>query len=131
VVIVQLDNKSSMASKTKQSEKSSVSWAQAVRDIFVASIDKGQLPVLGIIFIFVMLIWKMPEQDVSRLMFQFFESLQRYESLGYVLSLILSIGWFSHVRQIRMSFRKEAERIGQEKSNLQNKLSDSTFESSE
>lgn len=124
-----------MNTKTKTSaprkSNNSVSWAQAVRDIFVTSMNRGQLPVLGMIAIVLLLIWKMPEADAGRLMHDLLSALRAGEMWSYGLLLATLAGWFFHAKFMRREFSDEALRIGREKSDLQGKLSGVKYESSD
>ena len=119
-------------SKGNRSKKvSHVTWAQAVRDIVIAAINQGQLPVLGILGILILVIWRMPENDVSQLMFQVVEHMSNGTLIGYILSVIFAFGWYFNSKKMRAEFTEESQRIGKEKSNLQNSLTDVPFNSSE
>jgi hypothetical protein len=107
-----------------------MTWAQALRDMVVASINRGQLPVFGIFFVLLMLVWKMPGEDVSKLVFEIFALLRNGELFAYILAFLLGIGWFVHARIMRKVFSDEFERIGLEKSELQGKLAGKKFGSS-
>lgn len=108
-----------------------VTWAQAVRDIFVTSMNRGQLPVLGLIAIVLMLIWKMPDADAGKLMHDLLAALRAGEMWSYGLLAATLAGWFFHAKLMRREFSDEALRIGREKSELQGKLSGVKYESSD
>lgn len=108
-----------------------VTWPQAVRDIVVTSINRGQLPVLGIIAIVLLLIWKMPGLEAAALAREIFQALRNGELWAYPLLAGALGGWFFHVKSMRRMFSDEAERIGREKSNLQSKLSGVQYQSSD
>lgn len=110
--------------------KHSVTWAQAFRDTVIASMNRGQLPVLGGMFIFALIIWKMPEQDVSKLAFMILENIKKFQLIAYPLLIIVTLLYFYHVRFMRKDFSRELERIGKEKSALQSSLSGNKFKSS-
>jgi hypothetical protein len=46
--------------------ESGVSIPQAVRDVLIASIAKGQLPIVSVSLIFIVAILRMPATDVSK-----------------------------------------------------------------
>lgn len=116
---------------TNRAKDRSMSWAEACRDMIVAAIDRGQLPTFGILIVVVTLLAKMSESDVAKLVFSIFESLRNFELFAYIFSFMLCTGWFVHAKTMRKLFSAEAERIGREKSELQSKLAQVTFESSE
>jgi hypothetical protein len=80
---------------------SSGPWAKAFRDIFVASISKGQFPLAMVGLIVMSLIWRMPPEDVSRLVFRIVDGLERGALVGYLLALVAMTGWYVHARHCR------------------------------
>jgi len=122
--------KGSAPSPRKNQENTPVSWAQAIRDMVISAINKGQLPIFGLFLVILMLIYKMPETDVSKLVFEILDSLRRGEFIAYILLGITAFGWLAHARIMRKTFTDEARRIGREKSNLQSQLADIKFKSS-
>ena len=122
-------NKSKPRPKNSQSIK--VTWAQATRDVLIASMNRGQLPILGILGIIFLLVWKMPEEEASRLLFDLIDKLSKWEMWAYFLLVIVLVGWFVHARIMREEFSKEYRRIGLEKSELQSKLAKINFKSSD
>ena len=122
-----------MNAPTKEPRRKSpngVTWAQACRDIVVTSMNRGQLPVLGMLAVALLLIWKMPNEEASKLVFEVVASLRRGEMWGYPALLATLAGWFFHTKSMRKSFSAEAERIGREKSDLQSTLSGVKYKSS-
>lgn len=91
-------------------------WATALRDVLIASINKGQFPfaILGLILL--ALIMKMPPEDVSRLV----DGVERGSLFGYLLSLLLLAGWYVHARYQRV-ITQELERMAAERNMLQGK----------
>src|SRR5262249_32534714 len=115
-----------------QSRKArSTSWPQAISNIVIASINKGQLPVLGLIAIFLVLVWRLPPEELAKLAREMLEALEKRELIGYAASLIFGFGWFFHARWMRKEFSNEYERIGREKSHAQSKAAGKNFPSSE
>jgi len=108
-----------------------MSWAQAFRDMVIAAINRGQLPIFGFFVLLLALIVKMPNEGVSKLVFEILGSLHHGELVGYILCIIIIFFWYAHVRIMRKSFSAEFKRIGQEKSSLQSKLANVPFESSD
>lgn len=102
-----------------------------MRDIFITSISKGQLPILGLLVFLSIALLRMPEKDVSKLMFQVLEHLKNGALFGYVLSFLIALGWFYHAKKMRTKFSAECQRMGKEKSDLQNSLAKVKFKSSD
>lgn len=92
---------------------------------------KGQFPLALVAMVFVVMILKMPPQDVSRLMFQLEADISNGKLTGFLLSFLLGGGWFVHARWQRRTITSEVSRIGEEKSKLQGHHLDVKIESSE
>ena len=78
-----------------------VTWAQAVRDIVVASINKGQFLVAIVGIIFLVMVVKMPEKDVSKLAFEIVQDLKTLHLLGYALFIVTLGFWYLHAQLMR------------------------------
>lgn len=116
---------------SKNKRPAQVTWAQAARDITVAAINKGQLLPLGVIAIILLIIWKLPENEVLAFGRDFLDMLRKGEMISYPICGILAFGWFFHSRSMRKRFSDEFKRIGTEKSDLQIKAAGVNFESSD
>jgi len=77
------------------------------------------------------MIYRMSAADVSRLVFQVEEHLASTAFAGYLLSFFLGGGWFFHARWQRRIISAEMERIGNEKTMLQEKALSIKTESSQ
>jgi ABC-type multidrug transport system fused ATPase/permease subunit len=114
-----------MAAKKKSLPKpkdEKVSWAQAVRDVVIASMNHGQLPILGFICLLALIVWRMPSADVALFVREILNRMAGGELLSYPILLIVTIGWYMHSRIIRKNFNEEYERMGKEKTSLQRQL---------
>ena len=112
-------------------DRSKVTWAQATRDIVVASINKGQLPILGLFGIILLLIYKLDPKDIMIVIRALGVKLSHGEMLSYLLLTIVILGWYFHARYTRKYHSEEYKRIGREKSDLQNLIADRKLISSE
>lgn len=90
-----------------------------IRDVLVTSMNKAQLPALAVAVLLGMCIWKMPPADVSRLIFEIKSDLVNAHLLGYVLTVVVTLGWFLTAKAQRRTIYPEIDRIGSEKSKLQ------------
>ena len=93
-----------------------------VRDVFIASMSKGQFPlaILGILAMIIIL--KMPSEDISNLAAKFIGLLSEWKIVGYVGAIFLAFGWFFHSKFQRRTFSDEVRRISEERNILQEKL---------
>lgn len=108
-----------------------MSWAQAFRDIVVTSMNRGQLPVLGMIAVAMLLIWRLPEEKAGELVFSILAALGQGELWAYVFLVLTIGGWYLHSKWMRKMFSAETKRIGREKSDLQSQLAGEKFKSSD
>jgi hypothetical protein len=92
-----------------------------LRDVFIASINKGQFPLAIAGGLAALLILKMPPEDVSRLVFRIFEGLKHGWLAGYVISALSLGGWFFHARFQRRIINDEMTRISNERNKSQSK----------
>jgi hypothetical protein len=99
-----------------------------VRDVLIASLNKGQFPLALLALIILALIWKLPAEDVSALVFMTFNKLEYW---GYPLSVVAFGGWFFHARRQRQLIVAELERISHERDKIQEKTLGGRVKSSE
>src|SRR5262249_52330955 len=95
---------------------SPVTWAQTVRDVLIASINKGQFPLAILGLVVLALIWKTPEEIVGSLVMDLFT---RAEYWGYPLAVVGFGGWFVHARKQRQMIAGELDRISGERNKAQ------------
>ena len=100
-------------------------------EVLVASMNKGQFPLAGILLLFITIVCRMPPADVSKLAFQILDYVANGAILGYFLSGFFGFGWFFHARWQRKMIADELERVGREKSLLQTKVLSIDIESSQ
>ena len=102
-----------------------------LRDVLIASVNKGQLPVAIFGLFFVILAIKMPSEQAGKLIFDLLDLVIKGKLLGYVLFVCAIFGWLIHTKRQRRTIAKEIKRIGKEKTKLQEKLVPNLIESSE
>ena len=105
-------------------------WAM-IRDVLVASISKGQLPIAIIGLILIILCVKIPSEQAGKLLFEILDLLVKGRLLGYSLLVVVVFGWFVHIKLQRRTFTHEISRVSDEKTELQKKLLPTNIESSE
>jgi len=96
-------------------------WA-ALHGIILASMSKGQLPLVILGGIIIFMLFKMPEKDVSILVFLVLDKVFTFPVLGWTLFVLSGAGWFVTVKIQRRIHYKEMERVVSEKSNAQKQL---------
>lgn len=120
-----------MTKKDSKSRGREVTWAHAARDFLVTAINRGQLPVLGLVLVAIILVVKLPSEEAGSLVERLVHGLEEAHLLGWALELLTILAWFFHAKWMRKGFSEEAARIGREKSDLQNSVSGVDFGSSD
>ena len=116
---------------TKRSAKSgNYPWSQAVKDMTVTAMKTGQLPVYGLLFVTVIIVWRLPPDELARVTNSILEHLYNFSLAGYVLFGVALGGWYYHVQRIRREMHSEYERMGREKSEAQSIAAGKAFPSS-
>lgn len=106
-------------SKSKASRAAPVTFASAARDVLIHSLNKGQFPFACLAALLALTIFKMPAQDVSTFADRILRAMTTMKGASYTLNGLLAWGWFFHARWQRKSIAEEMERIGREKTELQ------------
>ena len=86
-------------------------FAEMLRDVLVASISKGQFPFALLGLVVLVSVLKMPPADVSTLVFRVVDLLSSGRWAGYVLALLVSLGWSLHARHLRLALAAEMHRL--------------------
>jgi hypothetical protein len=102
-----------------------------LRDVFVALINKGQFPMVIAGLVAVVIILKMPPQDVSKLVFRLLDVSEMRWYAGYLLAVITVFSWFFHSRYQRRVMTGEVTRVSEQRNRLQKKELGPKVESSE
>jgi hypothetical protein len=96
-----------------------IGWPQAFRDILIASMNRGQFPLAMVSCIVIVLIQKMPPEDVSILAASIMANLENGRLFGYFLSFMLAGGWFFHSKWQRRMLDSEIDRMSNERNKVQ------------
>jgi hypothetical protein len=108
-----------------------IGFFHMLRDVLVASINKGQFPLAIAGCIVITMLIKMPPADVSKLAFRLLDGAEIRSYIGYVFALIFMIGWFFHSRYQRHIMTDEITRISEQRNRLQERLLGNRVESSD
>lgn len=93
-----------------------------IRDIAIISINKGQFPLAVVAAIMIIVLLKIPSEDLSKLAFRVLEKFELANWGGWVLSLILVFLWYFTSKTLRKNYFKELDRIIKENEELQQLL---------
>jgi hypothetical protein len=82
-------------------------------------VSKGQLMIMMAGIILIILICKIPPDKATSLVLETIKLIEHWHLLGWILSFILPLCWFFHVRFDRKRYAEEMKRISEEKKQLQ------------
>jgi hypothetical protein len=102
----------------------------AIRDIIVASINKGQFLVAILGGVLLVTAWRMPAEQLPELAKRTLELLVKGKLLGWALFVVVSAAWAILGQVGRNAHRKEVKRIGAEKSKAQSRVQGKDVKSS-
>lgn len=111
-----------MAKNRNRQDHAKVSVAQAVRDVLIVSMNKGVFGLALVALVVVVVLYKMPPSDVSKVVFEIGQNLMRWQAAGYCLAAIMSVGWPMHARYQRRQFQQELERVVRERNRFQEQV---------
>lgn len=98
--------------------------------VLVASLNKGQLIGMTIALIFIILIIKIPNDQILPFIEKLLDISKINSILGWILSGFVTFGAYLTVRWQRRIHTKEIQRISREKKSLQEKLTQQQLPSS-
>lgn len=97
-----------------------------IQNVLIESIYKGQLPLAGLIVIFIILFWKYPSEELPALL-----HISKFNSiLGWLMAIFISFTAVYITKRQRRIHSKEIKRISEEKKKLQQSLSTRKLQSS-
>jgi len=108
--------------KSKEEVGDKINVFRMLRDVLIQSMNKGQLPLAGLILLAIITVLKMLGKDVSDLATRVVGLLLTGELLGWGLAGGFAIGWFVHAKKQRQVIVKEIERLSDERDKWQKKV---------
>lgn len=102
----------------------------AIRDIVVASINKGQLLVILLGAVILVVAIRLPPQKLGTLAENVIERLVKGDLWGWMLFVVVSAAWSIVSSKSRRAQKKEIDRIGSEKSKAQQRAQGKDVKSS-
>ncbi len=96
--------------------------AAAVRDVLLASINKGQFPVATVCLVLLGLIWKMPAESAGEIAKEVLKLLENFHILGWILGVVGILLWYFDSKKFRSFHAIEMDRVSDEKKELQERL---------
>jgi hypothetical protein len=117
--------------KGKPEKKPQVGFWHMMRDVLVASMNKGQFPAALLALVILSLIWRMPSEDVGKLVFMLIADLENGKLLGWTFAVVILVCWYVHARYQRRLITGEMRRIANERNVLQSRSLPGKVKSSE
>ena len=117
-----------MANKNGVPAKINV-W-RMIRDVLIASMNKGVFPVALISGITALIIIKIPDKSIAVLVNRIIDNLINLKLAAYFLLVVVFIAWRVHTKVQRKTFTGEIDRLAKERTALQKQLSNKKIKSS-
>lgn len=105
--------------KQSSSHKNGTNFYGMIRDVLVTSLNKGQFPLALVFIIFIIIVFKLPSEDISYFLKKLFKKFEEGYILGWCLFMFCIIGWYTSNKYLRKIHFSEINRITQEKKYLQ------------
>lgn len=105
----------------KLPQATKVTFWQFLRDVFVASINKGQFPVAILGTLLIIYCIRVTPDILAELGRGIINSLLAGYFVGYAISVLAIGGWYFHAKSLRRKHYDELGRIADEKTELQKK----------
>ncbi|HDL6963415.1 TPA: hypothetical protein PXM28_002734 [Yersinia enterocolitica] len=99
--------------------KQGVTWAHAWRDVMLKAMASGQLVPITISIILMIAAFRLPEDELSKIAHDVIDGLISHALIGWVCAAIILGAWSWHAGVMRRCFSQEAQRIGREKTEIQ------------
>jgi hypothetical protein len=97
----------------------SVNFWMFLQNVLIHSMNTGQFPMAIAGLVIIAFIWKIPTQDASKLASDTLRMLADGSLTGYGIAVLLTIGWYAHVRFLKNMITMEIDRMANEKTKYQ------------
>ncbi len=118
-----------MSQKEKQPEKVTI-W-QMIRDVLIEAMKRGQLLPAGVMLLVLIVAAKYPSNGLPSLLSAIYKVLLDTYLIGYIGFVVLAFLWYTLARKSREAHKREYERLGNEKSRLQELITGQNLPSSD
>ena len=109
---------------------SQIGMWQAIQNVTLHALDRGQFLQVGILAITALLVYKLEGKDAASVLKELFRIFQSGWLFGWIVGGIALVGWYIHVKWMRNATQKEFTRLADERNELQQRLTDSQITSS-
>lgn len=101
------------------SNRRRVGFSQMLRDVLVASLNRGQFPVALMGLILVIALVRISPADLSRLIFRILDVAEAHQYGGWALSVVISLAWTHQSKRQRREITAEMGRLSEQRNWLQ------------
>lgn len=101
-----------------------------LRDVLIASMDRGQLPGMTIAVILIILFIRYPSDEIPELIDKLLNISNLNRILGWIVAGVVVFGGYLVTRWLKITHTKEIQRISDEKKELQQQLSNNKLPTS-
>lgn len=115
---------------TVSSNRKGMTFFQMLRDVLVASLNRGQFPMAIMGLIVTIAVCRMPPADLSRLIFRLLNAAEAHQYGGYVLSLVIALAWAIHGKGQRRVMTAEIRRLSEQRNRFHQLALDGHIKSS-
>ena len=98
-----------------------------IRDVATHAMNKGQFLGVALTGLVALVIWRAPPEFSGQVLDRILRNLTSMRGIAYVLVGALALGWALHLRFVIRSTADEIDRIGREKTKLQEQLTHLTL----
>lgn len=114
----------------KKEEKTKINLPAMVRDIAIHAISRGQIIPVAMFLMVIVVIFRLPPETLGEIVKDLISKALHYSALGYSFSIIIMLSWYIHMKYLNKIHEQEINRIAEERTRLQEKLTPGDIQSS-
>lgn len=100
-------------------QKPKVTLWEAAQNVLIAAMERGQLLGIGLLFCVLLIIARLPADELSLFVRTILNGFAGYYYIGYAVAGAAVIGWRAHVQRLIKKHELEEKRIAEERNILQ------------
>lgn len=104
---------------SRANQNRQIGWPQAIRDIVLRIVSKGQLLLLIVGMILLIIVLRMPQEEVGHLALRLVEVFETEKLLGYLFAFCILVAWTVHSKYQRRIIHDEMARLSVERNEVQ------------
>ena len=79
----------------------------AVRDVLIHSLDKGQAPIVLIVLLLLVVVWRLEPEALAEISNQFLNFLAGGQLIAWALLPLLLLAWWGHTKFLDSKYKAE------------------------